>query len=166
MAAGVVIDTSFLITLADKGRKNHGTARQYWRHFTENGIPIYLPTIVVSEFCVKQEIPPEILRSCVLLPFNWHDAIRTAGLELLKERQEDESRVALKDDLKILAQAAERDAAYVITDDARSFYRFGKRMEEGGAAFKTIKLDDGFDVAFFNGGQRELPLADDAGAEG
>lgn len=57
MPAGVLLDTSYLITLADPGRENHQTARRYWRHFTEEGIPIYLPTIVVSEFCIRQEIP-------------------------------------------------------------------------------------------------------------
>ena len=70
MSIGVVLDTSFLITLADPGRTSHEAARQYWRHFTEQALPVFLPTIVVSEFCVRQEIPPEILRACVVLPFN------------------------------------------------------------------------------------------------
>ena len=48
MAAGILIDTSFLITLADKSRKHHDAARKYWRHFLENQIPIFLSTIVVS----------------------------------------------------------------------------------------------------------------------
>ena len=48
MAAGVLIDTSFLITLADKNRTNHATARRYWQHFLENQIPIFLPTILFA----------------------------------------------------------------------------------------------------------------------
>jgi predicted nucleic acid-binding protein len=161
MAAGVVLDTSYLITLADEARDHHAAARRYWIHFTENAIPIFLPTIVVSEFSVKQQIPRGILRSCVVLPFNWDDAIRAASLDFNRERQADESRDALKDDVKILGQAAVRDAAYVITDDTKSFYRFGKRMEaDGSATFLTIKLEDGFDPAFFNGGQRELGLGE------
>jgi predicted nucleic acid-binding protein len=63
MAAGVVLDTSFLITLADARRPNHEAARKYWQHFAENGLPVFLPTIVVSEFCIWQEIPADILRS-------------------------------------------------------------------------------------------------------
>lgn len=47
MGAGVVLDTSFLITLADPVRKNHAVARRYWRHFMEQNIPVFLPTIVV-----------------------------------------------------------------------------------------------------------------------
>ncbi len=159
MPAGVVLDTSFLITLADARRGNHAVARRYWIHFTENALPVFLPTIVVSEFCMKQEIPLEILRSCIVLPFNWDDAIRAASLDFKRGTQQGEDRDALKDDVKILGQAAVKEAAYVITDDAASFYRFGKMMEsEGSGKFKTIKLDDGFDSAFFNGGQRELGL--------
>jgi hypothetical protein len=159
MAAGVVLDTSFLITLADAGRNHHSAARQYWRHFTENGMPIFLPTIVVSEFCVRQTIPPKILRCCVLVPFNWDDALQTAQLEFSKDRNPEDDRHALKDDVKILAQAMVKDAAFAITDDTRTFYRYARRLHEAGrAAFQTIKLEDGFDPAFFNGGQRELGL--------
>ena len=95
MAAGVVLDTSFLITLAGAGREHHQTARRYWRHFAENGIPLYLPTIVVSEFCIRQEIPPEILRACVVLPFNWDDAVKAAALDFSKTDRGGEPRDAL-----------------------------------------------------------------------
>ena len=118
MAAGVLLDTSFLITLADKNRANHETARRYWRHFLENQIPIYLSAIVVSEFRVKQEIPPEILRCCVVLPLNWDDAERAAKLDWKRHRPAGVERDALKDDIKIIAQAVGVDAEFVITDDA------------------------------------------------
>jgi predicted nucleic acid-binding protein len=161
MAAGVVLDTSFLITLADATRVHHPAAREYWRHFTENGMPIFLSTIVVSEFCIRQEIPAEILRSCVVLPFNWDDAIRVAKLDFTKARQSDESRDALKDDVKIIAQAFVKDAGYVITDDTRTFYRYAQQLATSGVAnFKPIKLEDGFDPAFFNGGQCEFSFDD------
>lgn len=154
MAAGVLLDTSFLITLAGSHRAHHDAARRYWRHFTENGIPMYLSTIVVSEFCVKQEIDPQILRCCVVLPFNWDDAQRVATLDWKSLRQPGDDRVALKDDVKIIAQAARVDAEYVITDDAESFYRYCQTLKTAGkVSFKAIKLQDGFDVSFFNGGQ-------------
>jgi predicted nucleic acid-binding protein len=162
MPAGVVLDTSFLITLADSHRHNHAVARRYWIHFTENAIPIYLPTIVVSEFCLRQEIPVAILRSCVVLPFNWDDAKQAAALNFKRGIHHAQNRDSLKDDVKILGQAAVKESAYVITDDSSSFYEFGKMMEnEGTGKFKTIKLGDGFDIAFFNGGQRELGLGAD-----
>ena len=162
MAAGVVLDTSFLISLADPDRPHHVTARQYWRHFTDAGYPIFLPTIVVSEFCVRQPILPYILRSCVILPFNWDDALKAAELDFKKGERTDTPRDALKDDVKILAQAAVQDAAWVITDDTKSFFKFARRLaDESVAGFQPIKLEDGFDLSHFQpGGQRLLHLLD------
>ncbi len=109
MAAGVLLDTGFLITLADKNRPHHQTARRYWRYFIENSIPIFLSAIVAAEFCVKQEIPPEIVRCCVVLPFNWDDAQRAASLDWKRIRPVGVERDALKDDIKIIAQAAQAE---------------------------------------------------------
>jgi predicted nucleic acid-binding protein len=158
MGAGVVLDTSYLITLADPKRPGHKTARQYWRHFAEQSIPVFLPTIVVSEFCIKQEIPPELLRACVVLPFNWDDAIKAASLDFSKFPRKGESRDALKDDVKIIAQAIVKDAAWLITDDKGSFFKFADKLRAAGKAeFRPIKLEDGFDVSFFDpAGQRLL----------
>jgi predicted nucleic acid-binding protein len=165
MAAGVLIDTSFLITLAGKSRKNYEAACRYWRHFTENQIPIFLSTVVVSEFCMRQEIPPEILRCCVVLPFNWDDALRAAKLDWKRLHPPDVPRDALKDDIKIIAQAAVAEAEFVITDDTESFYRYCKLFKDASEIqFRAIKLDDGFDRAFFDAnGQRDL--MDDLGDE-
>ena len=159
MAAGVVLDTSFLITLADSKRASHKAARRYWRYFAEQALPVFLPTIVVSEFCIRQEIPPDILRACVVLPFNWDDAMKAAALDFSKvDRIKGESRDALKDDVKIIAQAIVKDAAYIITDDTRSFYKLAHQMTVAGkAAFRPIKLEDGFDLSFFDpSGQRQI----------
>jgi predicted nucleic acid-binding protein len=164
MPAGVVLDTSFLITLADPARAHHETARRYWRHFAEQGLPIFLPTIVVSEFCIRQEIPPEILRACVVLPFNWDDAMQAATLDFSKADREGQSRDALKDDVKIIAQAMVKDAAWIITDDKDTLYKFARELTTAGkATFRAIKLEDGFELAFFDpNGQRQLGFVDEA----
>ena len=49
MADGVLLDTSYLITLADKNRDHHETARRYWQCFVENDITIYLPRLKSNE---------------------------------------------------------------------------------------------------------------------
>lgn len=169
MAAGALLDTSFFITLAGKNRAHHEAARRYWRHLLENQIPIFLSTIVVSEFCIKQEIPPDILRCCVVLPFNWDDAQRAAKLDWKRLRPAGVERDALKDDIKIIAQAAVADAEFVITDDAESFHRYCTTFKEAGeVAFKAIKLEDGFDRAFFDpNGQCDFTdqMAEENGAQ-
>jgi hypothetical protein len=98
----------------------------------------------------------------VVLPFNWSDAIKAAELDFSKSKPKDESRDALKDDVKIIAQVIVKDAAYAITDDSRTFYKFAQQLVQAGAVvFRPIKLEDGFDPAFFNGGQREFLLQDE-----
>jgi predicted nucleic acid-binding protein len=158
MSAGVVLDTSFLITLAGSDRANHDAARRYWRHFIENEIPIFLSTVVVSEFYVRQEIPPEILRACIPLPFNWEDAKKAAELWPSASSQVVESRVAVKDDIKIIAQAIVKDAAFLITDDADTMFRYASRLKVEGTSLVTpISLAGGFDSSHFNpGGQRDF----------
>lgn len=160
MPAGVVVDTSFLITLAGPDRQHYGHARSYWEHFSRNGLPIFLPTIVVSEFCTRQDIPPEILRACVVLPFNWDDAIKAASLGIPKSDRGGASRGALKDDVKIIAQAIVRDAAWIITDDTKSLYKFALRLRTAGqAAFRPIKLEDGFEPSLLDpDGQHKMPF--------
>lgn len=147
--------------MADPSRANHTTAEAYWRHFLESGIPVFLSTIVVSEFCLKQPIPKAILNSCILLPFNWNDALKAAELDFKKAGRTD-SRDALKDDVKITAQAAVQDAAWVITDDSGSFFRYARKLADDQIVlFQPIKLEDGFDLSQFqSGGQRLLDLAD------
>jgi predicted nucleic acid-binding protein len=105
VASGILLDTSFFITLADPKRANHQTGRRYWKFFLEQQIPIYLSVIVVSEFYLKQELSPEILRACVVLPFNWNDAVKSAELDFTAYKGARSSRDALKDDIKIIAQA-------------------------------------------------------------
>jgi predicted nucleic acid-binding protein len=165
MPAGVVVDTSFLISLADPTREHHSVARQYWKEFLTRGVPIYLSTIVVSEFCLKQEIPPDILRACVVLPFNWVDAMQVARLGVPKSESPGQSgaRDRVKDDIKIIAQAAIVDAALVITDDEATFHKRAKDFAKQGAVqFRSVLLADGFDEGNFSpSGQRSLAFGEE-----
>jgi len=161
MPSGVLVDTSFLITLAGDRRANHDAAVKYWKHFKDSGMVIYLSVIVVSEFSVKQSIPDDIRLSCVPVIFNWDDAIRAAKFDQFREKVAGVERSALKDDMKIIAQAAGKDVAYVITDDGNSFAKYCRVLHEHGKIkFKIIELSDGFDMSHF----REPTLFDEAGS--
>lgn len=158
MAAGVIVDTSFLITLGSSDRTNHQTARRYWKHFADTEMPIFLSSIVVSEFYLKQKLPPEILHSCVILPFNWDDAIIAAEIDFKTLERGENKRDVIKDDVKIIAQAIVKDAEYVITDDRSTFHRYAENLrKQNEVIFKSICLADGFDRAFFApDGQRDF----------
>jgi len=157
MAAGALLDTSFLITLGSRDRANHQTARRYWKHFLDHQIPLFLSTIVVSEFSVKQTLGPEILRHCVVLPFNYQDGLKSAELHKLRYSASGASRDALKDDLKLIAQAELASAEFLITDDGDTMFKFIEHLRTAGAVtLRAIKLEDGFDSSLFNGGQRDF----------
>lgn len=49
----ILLDTSYLISLADPQRRHHDTAQQYLREALRRGVPLYLSVIAVSEFHVK-----------------------------------------------------------------------------------------------------------------
>jgi len=133
MAAGALLDTSFLITLLDRNRDHHEAAKRYWRYFLESQAPIFLSTIVVSEFSVKQAIGPELLRHCVVLPFNLQDALKSAELHKLRYSGAKTSRDALKDDLKLIAQAEVAQAEFLVTDDSDTMFKFIQHLKAAGA---------------------------------
>lgn len=158
MGAGVVLDTSYLITLADRNRDHHEIARRYWQHFMEEGIPVFLPTIVVSEFYLRQQIPPEILRCCVILPFNWDDATLSAQLDFTQFTGDGAPRVAVKDDIKIIAQAVACDALCAISEDAATLLRYVDKLKTSNIiTIRPISLHDPFDRSHFDtNGQRDF----------
>ena len=110
-----LVDTSFLISLADRDRKHHAVARSYFREALKRGVPLYLSAIVVSEFQVKQAVTDLPMRNFSVLPFNIDHAM-TAGL-LMRDIQRDEGddRVAVKDDVKLIAQAVCESLTHILT---------------------------------------------------
>jgi len=86
MPDGVLLDTSFLITFADPTRKHHAVARQYFDYFVEQGVPMFLSTIVASEFHLGQPVTDLPLDALIVLPFNLSDAIRSAELDFREHK--------------------------------------------------------------------------------
>lgn len=157
---GVVLDTGFLITLVDAHRKAHEDAKAYYRYFLENGVPLYLPTIVASEFGIKQPVTDLPLHNFKILPFNLAEAILCAELNSAYYRQISGvgQRDAVKDDFKIIAQAEDQNAAFLLTEDVNSMSAYCNRLKsESKISFKVIELAKGFDISFVIGnGQCEM----------
>ena len=154
----ILVDTSFLISLADPGRPNHETAVNYLRAALQCDAPLYLSAIVASEFQVKQAVTDLPLRNFEVLPFNIDHAMQ-AGL-LMRDLQRDsgDDRVAVKDDVKLIAQAICESITHILTEDARTLVKYVRRLNDAGQrAIRTILLAEGFDHAWFNNGQRGIP---------
>lgn len=153
----ILLDTSFLISLADSGRPNHAVAKRYLTECLSRGVPLYMSTIVASEFQVKQAVNDLPLRNFIVLPFNIDHAMRTGILMRGFQRDDGDDRAAVKDDVKLIAQADCESISHVLTEDKNTLAKYLERLRQAGACnVRPIVLADGFDAAWLNGGQSEL----------
>lgn len=161
MISGVLLDTSFLITLADPNRARHGVAKDYFQHFLQEKIPMALSAIVVSEFHLRQDINTLPLANFTLLPFNHDDATASADLNFKHYQKADRNRVALKDDFKLLGQAKAHGFGFLITDDEETLFPICEDLRQRGE-MKThpIELQTGFSKSHFDPmGQNDFDAA-------
>lgn len=164
MTVSALLDTSFLITLVNDQRPNHATAKDYYRHMLQIGVPIYLSAIVAAEFGVKQAVTDLQLVHFRSLNFNLAHAQQTARLRNalypLDAQDAGHSRAAVSDDLKLMAQADHEQIDIILTEDASTLHKHCERLRiDGHLAVRAITLRDGFDAGVFNkDGQGELRL--------
>ncbi len=162
----VILDTGFLISLVNQDRSEHAAAKAYYKYFLENGFMLLVPTIVVSEFTIKQPFEELPLHNFTILPFNYGEAVCCGELNAFyyRKKLQPGQRDAVKDDFKIIAQAKEQDAAYLITEDATSMKPYCEELKkEGKIEFSVIPLSEGFDISYINGnGQTEMPISSGA----
>ena len=153
----VLLDTSFLISLSDPTRLHHAVALAYYRECVRRQVPMYLSTIVISEFQVKQAINDLPLRNFVVLPFNVDHAMRCGLIIRQMARDPEDDRVRVKDDFKLLAQCDCEAVSHLISEDASTLAKYLDRARETGlAATKVVLLRAGFDAAWFENGQTRL----------
>ncbi len=153
----VLLDTSFLISFADSSRSNHSVALGYYRECVRRQLPMYLSTVVISEFQVKQAIKDLPLRNFVVLPFNIDHAMKCGLLIRNMARDHEDDRVRVKDDFKLVAQCDCEAISHLISEDASTLAKYLNRASETGlASTKVVLLKDGFDAAWFENGQTRL----------
>ena len=152
-----MLDTSFLISFADSSRPNHAAAISYYRECVRRQVPMYLSTVVISEFQVKQAINDLPLRNFVVLPFNIDHAMSCGLIIRSMARDRGDDRVQVKDDFKLVAQCDCEAICHLISEDASTLAKYLKRANESGlAATEVVLLKDGFDAAWFENGQARL----------
>jgi predicted nucleic acid-binding protein len=121
----VLVDTSFCIRLVKADDPFHQNAIDYFEYFLENKIEIYLSTIAIAEYSVKDAITNLPLKTMKIVPFDFFDGIVAGEFYsvLLNRRQEMQAieRNVIKDDCKLLAQLYNRKIDAYITKDKRSF---------------------------------------------
>ena len=152
-----LLDTSFLITLANPARPQHEVAKQYFRECVRRQIPLYLSAIVISEFQVKQAINDLPLRNFSVLPFNVDHAMRCGILVRQLQRDPTDDRVRVKDDYKLIAQCDCEGISHLFSEDQSTLVKYlGRAQAPGSSATRAVLLKDGFDTSWFENGQYQL----------
>jgi hypothetical protein len=131
---------------------------QYYRECVHRQVPMYLSTVVISEFQVKQAVNDLPLRNFVVLPFNVDHAMRCGLLIRNMARDPEDDRVRVKDDFKLLAQCECEGISHLISEDASTLAKYLERARDTGLATTSVLLRDGFDAAWFENGQARLGL--------
>jgi hypothetical protein len=153
----VLLDTSFLISLSDPMRAHHAAAVAYYRECVRRQVPMYLSTVVISEFQVRQAVNDLPLRNFVVLPFNIDHAMRCGLIIRQMAREPEDDRVRVKDDFKLLAQCDCESISHLLSEDGSTLAKYvGRARDTGLASTKVVLLRDGFDIAWFENGQARL----------
>ena len=145
----ILLDTSFCIRLMKSNDPLHLNAKDYFKYFLENKIEIYLSSIVIAEYSVKDDANNLPLEFVKIIPFDFFDG-KTAGafhsiLINNKEQVSNTERNVIKDDCKLIAQIFNRNIQGYITKDKKSF----------GQIIQPITRSKGFNIDLLD---LEIPL--------
>ena len=137
----ILLDTSFCIRLLKQDDPLHKNAYEYFQYFLENKIEMFLSTIVISEYSVKDDITNLPLQTMKIIPFDFLDG-KVAGefysiLTNNKTKIQDIDRLIVKDDCKLIAQIYNRKIEAYITKDRKSFSQFFEPLQRE----KNFSLD-------------------------
>ena len=96
----------------------------------------------------------------IVLPFNIDHAVMAGRLfaELMQSLPDWQGqRSVVKDDVKLIAQADCADIPFLLTADEKTLYRHARRLAETRhVRVRPVLLSQGFDAAWFEGGQGTL----------
>lgn len=123
----IMLDTSFCIRLLKADDEFHQNTVDYFQYFLENRIVIYISSIVIAEYSVKDDPRHLPLSKMRIVPFDFDDASKAGeyhniiAKEVPPKIDRNISRQSIKDDCKILSQIINRQIQGYITKDKKSF---------------------------------------------
>jgi predicted nucleic acid-binding protein len=115
--SSILVDTSFLISLSDMGRENHGRATRFFDFCLADGHTLWLSSIVSGEFAVGQPLDEIPLRNFVEMPYTLaHSLVAAEFFRELKGLPR-EGRAIIANDVKLLAQAQVESVSFLLSED-------------------------------------------------
>ena len=158
----VLLDVSFLAAFVDAGRPHHPAAMAFYRYCVAQRVPLFLSTVVAEQFARHQPVLDLPLATMRVLPYNLPHAVKAAELGGPPGRGDEPASPLAVDDLRLLAQAAVENIAFVLSEHGRGLHRACVRLRQAGLLrVEAIALADGFDPSWFTGGQRELRFGEE-----
>ena len=150
----VLLDTSFCIRLLKKDEPLHQNVIEYFQYFLEQKIELYISTIAVAEYSVKDDPANLPLKMMKIIPFDFFDG-KTAGefhsiLLEQKNKTYNIDRNVVKDDCKLIAQLYNRKIEGYITKDRKSFGQIIKPITEI-RGFSIELIDFSYSLKEFKG---------------
>lgn len=121
-------------------------------------IAMRLSAIVAAEFGIKQSVTDLPLGNFRPLDFNLAHGQQAALLwNALGQRDMDDARAVVRDDVKLIAQASREGIDFVLTEDASTLHKYCERLRAAGPIkTRAIVLADGFDPSALRGdGQKD-----------
>jgi len=150
----VLLDTSFCIRLLKKDDPLHQNAIEYFEYFLEQKTELFISTIAIAEYSVKDDPANLPLKMMKVIPFDFFDG-KTAGefhsiLIEHKNNFENVDRNVVKDDCKLIAQLYNRKIQGYITKDRKSFSQIIKPITESNG-FSIELIDFSIPLKQFKG---------------
>lgn len=151
LTKSVVLDTSFLVALTISNRPNHEVAVQYFQHWVEFGVQMYVPMIVYTEYLAYNDsIPAYILRRVKLKSFGLEEAEVSARIQrerIVVRGDDGQPRATYKDDIKIIGSACAVGAFAIAHDDNSTMSKYIKNVAikiKGAKNLQSICMWDGY----------------------
>lgn len=142
----ILLDNSFVTRLLKSDDEFHMNVREYFEHFIEQKIIMYLSTIVVSEYAVADDPENLLALNCFqLLEFDFGDAkIAGSFFSSIKSDtsiRDSETRPVIINDIKLFAQIKNRNIDAFITKDRRALPKMITPLKnKNGLDFEFIDL--------------------------
>lgn len=141
----ILLDNSFVTRLLKSNDEYHQNAIEYFQYFLENGIILYLSTIVISEYAVADN-PDNLLalEAFQILEFDYGDAKLSgeyfAFLKKDQDLRDNEERKVIINDLKLFAQIQNRKIDAFISKDRKALPKMISPLKVKGLNFEFIDL--------------------------
>lgn len=147
MNLGVLCDTSFLVCLNRPSEALHGHARGYLKFLMAAQSPLYVSTIALAEYAVRDRIENLPMRYLRVLPFNIDHAQRAGEFANVVFSKRDQIpadasvRVIIPNDTKMFAQAGVSPAiTHYLTADQKCEKVLDVLKSNGGIGFELLPL--------------------------